>query len=107
MIVQNLQKCTTYNTDKSNFHTNLKHHTTNNKYVIISKNTNAYHKNLCHNQARKKPLFKTIFLILSHILYHETDFHVPGIFHLMDKTVIECVFWFPLFKVQTYTNTGD
>jgi len=28
MILQNLQKCTTYNVDKSNFHTNLKHHTT-------------------------------------------------------------------------------
>lgn len=108
MILQNLQKCTTYNIDKFNIHTNLKHHTTNNEYItIISKNTNSHHKNLCHNWARQKPRFKTIFLILSHILYHETAFHMPGIFHLVDEIFIECVIWFLLFKVQTYTNTGD
>jgi hypothetical protein len=81
MILENLQKCTTYNIDKSNFHINLKHHTTNNKYVIIiSTNTNSYHKNLCHNRVRQKPLFKTIFLILSHILYHEIAFTCQGSF---------------------------
>lgn len=108
MILQNLQKCTTYNIDKSNIHTNLKHHTTNNGYIItISTNTNSYHKNICHNRARQKPLFKTIFFILSHILYHETASQMPGILYLMDKIVNECVFWFLLFKVQTYKNTGD
>ena len=63
MKLQNLQKCTTYNIDKSKFHTNLKHHTTNNEYiVIISNNTNSQHKNLCHNLAGQNLSVKHFFL---------------------------------------------
>lgn len=108
MILWNLQKCTTYNIDKPTFHTNLKHHTTNNEFIImISKNTDSYHKNLCHNLARQKSLCKKIFSYPeSHIVPWNCFSHAWDL-SFDWQIVIEWVLPFLLFKVQTHTNTGD